>query len=172
MSLVGCLAALLWLARAGSAGGAATLFLCTVSHPMLDVLFHDAYFSFGNRAVSRLAYFGGLWQSASLAALGFALELALCVFPYLWWRAARMPADASESTLASIRRNERLFWLLALGYNMPSLYLISPAWQHVAWPAGFRMGVLGWPDAAVLWTWCLALAHARACRSATRRRVG
>jgi len=125
--------------RGGALAGAAVLFLCTVSHPALDMVYHDAYILSGNRTLTRVAFLdGGLWQNARLSAVGFILELCLAILPYMIWRASRAPADGSAETGVEIQRDHRLFWALALGFNLASLYLLAPGMQYVAWPVGYR----------------------------------
>ena len=76
---------------------------------------------------------------------------------YRLWLSALEPVDDSAPTRRAIRTYKLAFWAIALGWNMPSWYLLQPlirlSWQVV----GYRLGVQGPADCLVMWTWVAAL---------------
>lgn len=106
---------------------AATLILATISHPLLDIIFHDAHIFMGARNKSR--YSLGLWQHDKLIIPALLLELCMAILPYKLWISTREPIDASADTLKNISEYKKMFWMMALTHNQASWYLVSPALQ-------------------------------------------
>eukprot|EP00438_Fugacium_kawagutii_P022300 Skav233980 [mRNA] locus=scaffold1008:745452:749365:+ [translate_table: standard] len=90
MALVGLVVAFLARLRDGIGLAVATaIFLAAISHPLLDMFFHDAYVFAGNRAVA------------------FLLECGLAYGGYRLWWSTRTPVNNSEETTKKIARYKR-----------------------------------------------------------------
>mmetsp|Transcript_42171 Transcript_42171/g.131213 ORF Transcript_42171/g.131213 Transcript_42171/m.131213 type:complete len:299 (-) Transcript_42171:175-1071(-) len=113
--------------RKGLAYALAVL-LIMVSHPLMDMLFHDAYFLMGNRSNTRVSI--QLWQMPWNGPFTFTAETLCAYGSYRLWLSAREPASADESTSKAISGCQRQFWQLALGHNMISWYVAAPS---LAW---------------------------------------
>eukprot|EP00927_Polykrikos_kofoidii_P016477 TRINITY_DN17466_c0_g3_i1.p1 TRINITY_DN17466_c0_g3~~TRINITY_DN17466_c0_g3_i1.p1 ORF type:complete len:217 (+),score=20.99 TRINITY_DN17466_c0_g3_i1:37-651(+) len=121
--LAGCL---LVSRRIGSRYAVACI-LSAVSHPCLDILFHDAHIFMGNRAKSR--YSLGLWQHDDLIVPVLAMELLMAYLPYRLWLSSRVPIGSAEEITAEILKYKKMFWTMAISHNQASWYVVSPLMQ-------------------------------------------
>ena len=79
-----------------SAQYAVAIFLTMISHPLLDMVFHDAYFRMGTRSKSRVSF--GLWNISWAGPLAFAFEMLITYVPYRLWLSTRVPKGNDEKT--------------------------------------------------------------------------
>jgi len=133
-----------------------------ISHPVMDMFFHDANFLMGNRAVSRCCFH--FWQTPWMGPISFALEVLMAYAGYAMWMSTRVPVNSDTETTTSIAYYKKMFWMLAIQHNMASFYLANPfmIWAFYKWapqlqfftPAAYFSFVL---LAIVIWSWTLAL---------------
>lgn len=119
-----CLIIFLKLKDGISAKYALVIFVAFVSHPMVDMVFHDAFWRMGDRTKTRVSI--GLWQIPYNGPFTFALECIMCYFPYKMWLDARVPVADDEETKSKIAEYKGMFWQLALTHNMASWYVATP----------------------------------------------
>lgn len=100
------------------------LFVALISHPLMDMIFHDAYFFMGDRSKSRVSF--NLWQIPYNGPFTFMLEVVMAYVPYRFWRASRVAISDDAETAQKIGHYEKQFWSLAITHNMASWYVISP----------------------------------------------
>eukprot|EP00927_Polykrikos_kofoidii_P016476 TRINITY_DN17466_c0_g1_i1.p1 TRINITY_DN17466_c0_g1~~TRINITY_DN17466_c0_g1_i1.p1 ORF type:complete len:306 (+),score=30.87 TRINITY_DN17466_c0_g1_i1:88-1005(+) len=121
--LAGCLL----VSRRIGARYAAAIILTAVSHPCLDILFHDAHIFMGDRAKSK--YSVGLWQYDRLIVPLLAMELLMAYLPYRLWLSSRVPIGSGEEITTSIAKYKKMFWTMAISHNQASWYVVSPLMQ-------------------------------------------
>lgn len=155
------LIAYMWLRYRINAGYALVILGAMISHPLMDMVFHDAYFLMGDRSKTRVTF--NLWQIPYNAPFTFMLEVAMAYFPYQAWRSRRNPINDDVDTAQKIATYEKLFWAFAI-YNMLSWYVMAPIMIITAYrftpekesytphaPEGYYIGVL------LFLSWSLAL---------------
>ena len=118
------------------------VFAVFVSHPLTDIIFHDAYILFGNRSVrcmdrvcAALKYISrlrvqvtrlslGLWRSIGWSFALFLLEpLSVYVLFRRWVELTRL-VDETPSTLKEWVKWSRLYWALEIFFCNLSWYII------------------------------------------------
>lgn len=118
----------LWLRSRISARYAIGIFIAMISHPCLDMIFHDANFRMGNRTQTRVSL--GLWQIPYNGPFTFALEVVMAYVPYRIWRSMRGPiidtTRPDDDIAREIATYEKQFWTIAISHNMASWYVLSP----------------------------------------------
>eukprot|EP00429_Kryptoperidinium_foliaceum_P017160 CAMPEP_0176045050 /NCGR_PEP_ID=MMETSP0120_2-20121206/22361_1 /TAXON_ID=160619 /ORGANISM="Kryptoperidinium foliaceum, Strain CCMP 1326" /LENGTH=309 /DNA_ID=CAMNT_0017378455 /DNA_START=45 /DNA_END=974 /DNA_ORIENTATION=+ len=140
----------------------AILFVC-VSHPLLDMVFHDANFLMGNRAKTRVSF--NLWQITWLGPVLFIVEVLMAYVPYRMWLRTKQPITQDKNTEEEIAKWKGLFWQIAITHNMVSWYIVSPAIQwafyNLAPQPTFAFGADNFWSCALLaitvWSWSIAL---------------
>lgn len=73
--------AFMWAMYRIRAKYALAIFFACISHPLLDMVFHDANFLMGNRARTRVSY--NLWQITWLGPILFAVEVLMADVGYV-----------------------------------------------------------------------------------------
>jgi len=139
---------------------AAAIFFCMVSHPLTDMIFHDAHFFMGDRASSRFNL--GLWQINSIGPLVFLLEVAMAYFPMRLWLSGRVPISDDPKIEADIAANKKQFWTLCLAHNMTSWYILGPLmewgfYKYTSFPFGDDNFVSYMMSSILMWSWTVAL---------------
>jgi len=139
---------------------AGAIFFALVSHPLLDMIFHDANFIMGDRVVSRVSF--GLWQIDSIGPLVFLLECAMVYFPMKLWLSGRVPVSSDAKVEVEMAAHKKMFWTICLTHNMASWYIMGPLmeWGFYKYTS-FRFGDDNFPSyalvAVMMWSWTLAL---------------
>eukprot|EP00933_Yihiella_yeosuensis_P022577 TRINITY_DN17770_c0_g1_i2.p1 TRINITY_DN17770_c0_g1~~TRINITY_DN17770_c0_g1_i2.p1 ORF type:complete len:320 (-),score=33.48 TRINITY_DN17770_c0_g1_i2:82-1005(-) len=116
--------ALLWVRWRITLSYAFVILMCLVSHPLIDMLFHDAYILMGDRSKSRVSL--AIWQIPWNGPFTFALEAGLAYGSYRLWMSARKPVKDDDDTQAAILHNAKQFWMIAIGHSMLSFYVLAP----------------------------------------------
>ncbi|CAE7521593.1 unnamed protein product [Symbiodinium natans] len=172
---VGLAVAAVWRLRYGiSIGYVIAIFLAGISHPILDMFFHDAYVLSGNRAVTRVTY--NFWQIPYMEPIAYLLEILMCYGGYRIWWSTRQPLPGPEVD-ANITFYKRMFWTVALSHNMASFYIVSPSliWimYKIAPEQQFLTPACYWSYclfAVTLWSWTFALYPLHKLESLTCRK--
>ncbi|CAJ1437625.1 unnamed protein product [Effrenium voratum] len=141
---------------------AAAVCFCGISHPVMDMFFHDAYFLMGNRAKTRVS--AEFWHIPYIGPAAFLLELLMCYLGFHFWWSSRSPKSKDAQGEAEIARYLRMFWGISLSHNMASFYIMSPvmcwAFYRFAPELQFLTPASYWSFclfAVVMWSWALAL---------------
>ena len=145
-----------------SLGYAAAILLAAISHPILDMFFHDAYVLAGNRAVTRVTF--NFWQVSYIAPFAFLLECGLALVGFRVWWSTRVPISDDPDLAARITYYKKLFWSLSLSHNMTSFYIVSPLliWSMYKLAPNVQFGTPAcyWSlilFAITMWSWTFAL---------------
>jgi len=139
------------------------MLLVCVSHPLLDMVFHDANFMMGNRVKTRVSL--NLWQITWLGPLLFIVEVLMAYVPYRMWLRTKQPINEDKNTEEEIAKWQGVFWQIAITHNMASWYIFSPAIQwafyNLAPQPTFAFGADNFWSytllAATVWSWTIAL---------------
>lgn len=145
-----------------SLGYATAIFVAAISHPVLDMFFHDAYLLAGNRAVTRISF--NFWQIAYIGPISFLLECGLAYAGYRIWWSTRVPISDDPDVVSKISKYTKMFWSLALSHNMTSFYVASPLliWAMYRFAPSVEFGTPAcyWAwilFALTMWSWAFAL---------------
>lgn len=129
--------------------------LAFLSHPLLDIIFHDASFGFGSRtqAVSL-----GLWRSNSWTVALWFLE-PLCVY-YVWKTWKNTLHIKNKEVWA---KNAKIYWLGEIFYCNYSWYSAYPlgkmTWEIL--PKGQRLGENIYMLCVIIFSWAWVLYFVR-----------
>lgn len=163
MAIVGLVVAIIaWLRYGIGFAYAMAIFFSAISHPVLDMFFHDAYVLAGNRAVSRVTV--NFWQIYYMEPVAFLLECCLAYGGYRLWWSTRRPRASNDQVVEKIAYYKRLFWTISMSHNMASFYIVSPLaifTMYKYFPAQqFATNDCYWGYAVfafTMWSWTMAL---------------
>lgn len=149
------------LRRKISVGYAFAIFLAMTSHPVMDMIFHEAYFRMGDRSKSRVSF--ELWQIPYNAPFTFLLECILAYATFRLWISSREPVCNDIETGDALSYYQKAFLSISVTHNMFSWYVLAPILPWVFYNVAPEVGYLAdttwsyWFIAATVFSWAMPL---------------